>query len=158
MEEEQAVIMYEDTVSYLKSKGYPRYEVSNFATKEYECKHNKIYWQGDNYLGIGMGAHGRIQTTNKKIYATTHRCQLEELSPKERAEELLFMGLRLNEGINKTLYLNRCGIELEQYINTTAKQEMINLKLLKETNSHLRLTPQGFLVMNKVIEELIPQD
>ena len=158
LEEEQAVIMYEDTVSYLKSKGYPRYEVSNFATKEYECKHNKIYWQGDNYLGIGMGAHGRIQTTNKKIYATTHRCQLEELSPKERAEELLFMGLRLKEGINKTLYLNRCGIELEQYINTTAKQEMINLKLLKETNSHLRLTPQGFLVMNKVIEELIPQD
>ena len=48
--------MYQYTVDYLRDNGYPRYEVSNFAPKAYQSRHNKCYWLGDDYIGIGASA------------------------------------------------------------------------------------------------------
>ena len=155
LEEEIAANMYRQTVSYLREHNYPRYEVSNFASSQYESRHNKLYWQGDNYIGIGPSAHGRIQTQAGKIYATTHPCQMENLSPQDRAEELLFMGLRLQTGIDKTLYLNRCGIPLDSFINQPALARLSKMHLIDNTQTHLKLTDKGFLVMNTIVEQLI---
>ncbi|HJD56682.1 MAG TPA: radical SAM family heme chaperone HemW [Rickettsia endosymbiont of Sericostoma sp. HW-2014] len=57
---DQAADQYEWTNLYLKSQGYLRYEISNYAILGHECKHNLTYWQYDNYLGIGPGAHSRV--------------------------------------------------------------------------------------------------
>ncbi len=62
-----AADMYEWTNFYLKSKGYNRYEISNYALPDHECKHNLAYWQYDNYLGIGPGAHSRITIGNNRF-------------------------------------------------------------------------------------------
>ena len=52
--------MYDYTYAFLKENGYNRYEVSNFAKKGFECKHNLHTWQMHEYLGFGAGAHGYI--------------------------------------------------------------------------------------------------
>ena len=52
--------MYEYTINYLKDKGYNQYEISNYSKEGKECRHNIIYWQCENYLGLGAGAAGYL--------------------------------------------------------------------------------------------------
>lgn len=153
MDDEPAAELYALTQEFLATKGYPQYEVSNFAHLGYESIHNLAYWRGQNYLGIGPAAHGRIKTTDK-IYASTHHRQLEELTPQERAEELIIMGLRIREGINKENFRRQCGLELTGFVNDKARQSLIRQKLLFEDKHSLRAANQGFLLLNKIIEEL----
>ena len=153
MDDEPAAELYALTQEFLATKGYPQYEVSNFAHPGYESIHNLAYWRGQNYLGIGPAAHGRIKTTDK-IYASTHHRQLEELTPQERAEELIIMGLRIREGINKENFRRQCGLELTGFVNDKARQSLIRQKLLFEDKHSLRAANQGFLLLNKIIEEL----
>ena len=153
MDDEQAAELYALTQEFLATKGYPQYEVSNFAHPGYESIHNLAYWRGQNYLGIGPAAHGRIKTTDK-IYASTHHRQLEELTPQERAEELIIMGLRIREGINKENFRRQCGLELTGFVNDKARQSLIRQKLLFEDKHSLRAANRGFLLLNKIIEEL----
>ena len=153
MDDEPAAELYALTQEFLATKGYPQYEVSNFAHPGYESIHNLAYWRGQNYLGIGPAAHGRIKTTDK-IYASTHHRQLEELTPQERAEELIIMGLRIREGINKENFRRQCGLELTGFVNDKARQSLIRQKLLFEDKHNLRAANRGFLLLNKIIEEL----
>ena len=153
MDDEPAAELYALTQEFLAAKGYPQYEVSNFAHPGYESIHNLAYWRGQNYLGIGPAAHGRIKTTDK-IYASTHHRQLEELTPQERSEELIIMGLRIREGINKENFRRQCGLELTGFVNDNARQSLIRQKLLFEDKHSLRAANRGFLLLNKIIEEL----
>lgn len=153
MEEESANLLYDLTNKYLAAQGYPRYEVSNYSRPGFASRHNLLYWQGDDYLGIGPAAHGRLKLGNR-FYALTHHRRQEELTPKERAEEMLLMGLRLTEGINKTSFKQKSGQNLDRCINPNKLRELKDLKLLEDTENFLRLTEAGFPVMNKIIEEL----
>ncbi len=153
LEDEPASQLYAITQQYLKKHGYPQYEISNFANPGYESRHNLAYWRGENYLGIGPAAHGRIKTKDK-IYASTHHRQLEELTPAERAEELIIMGLRITEGINKKRFQQQCGLPLNSVVNNQSLETLKHSNLLIETPDTLRVTPQGFVVLNKVIEDL----
>ena len=153
LSDDEAVPMYTYTCDYLRQHGYPRYEVSNFAPPAYHSRHNLLYWQGDDYLGIGPAAHGRL-SLNGKFLALTHPRLSEELSPFARAEELLIMGLRLTTGINKDYFTNRCGLSFDKLCNQQKIQEFANLGLLINTPDFIKLTDSGFLIMNKIIEEL----
>ena len=153
--EEQASKMYQYTVDYLRDNGYPRYEVSNFAPKAYQSRHNKCYWLGDDYIGIGASAHGRLKIGNKH-YAFVHPHIQEELSNKERAEELLLMGLRLEEGINKQHFYDICNLELDHFVNLSAKQQLIATNFLIDNTTQLRATDQGFLILDYIISKLCP--
>ena len=133
----------------------PRYEVSNYANKGFECKHNLIYWQGDDYIGIGPSAHGRIKLNNK-FYALTYPRQQEQLSAIERAEELLLMGLRLSSGIDKNKFKQICNIELDNFINSDACKELCSKKLLINTQKTLRPSAKGLLFLDYIIKELCP--
>lgn len=62
--------MYELTETFLHTKGYERYEISNYAKPGYECRHNCGYWTRKDYLGLGLGAsslveHQRFQNTSE---------------------------------------------------------------------------------------------
>ena len=152
-EEDTAREMYLFTNQYLQENGYLQYEVSNYARKGFQSRHNLLYWQGDDYLGIGKSAHGRLKIGNK-FYALTHHRQEEEISASDRAEELIIMGLRLNEGINKEKFYNVCGIKLADFINQKNLSMLKAEKLIEETQSHLFATNEGRLVLNKLIEDL----
>jgi putative oxygen-independent coproporphyrinogen III oxidase len=108
--------LFETTQSVLEAEGFEAYEVSNHARGEAaRARHNLVYWRGQDYLGIGPGAHGRItaggvRTATEAVRAVPDYIArvrdsgtglgLEEaLSPEEAAEERLLMGLRTVEGV-----------------------------------------------------------
>lgn len=150
LEETAAAEMYSFTCDFLNHNGYPQYEVSNFGRPSL---HNCGYWQGEDYIGIGRGAHGRIHI-REQLYGTTYPQQLEAISSEERAEELIIMGLRLLEGINKKRFRRQCGLELNDFVNWEKLQSFLNAGLLKDSGTDLSPTAAGLLVLNKIIEEL----
>ena len=150
LEENLASEMYTFTQEFLNSHNYPQYEVSNFGLPSI---HNCGYWQGYDYIGIGNGAHGRIHIDNK-LYATTHHRQQELISDEERAEELIIMGLRILEGIDKQRFQQQSHIKFEDFINQKNLQKLLSQNLLINSPNHLRPTSQGLLVLNKIIYDL----
>ncbi|MBQ9235434.1 MAG: radical SAM family heme chaperone HemW [Alphaproteobacteria bacterium] len=153
--EEKAVALYRRTERLLSAAGYAKYEVSNYASAGYACVHNQIYWQGGDYLGIGPSAHGRLQIDGK-IYAQTDGFALEELSPQERAIELIIMGLRLVSGINRTAFRQGCGLQLDEFINQDFCRQMQQKGLLSDDGTALCATPDGFLLLDYLISGLVP--
>lgn len=153
LDEEKAVEQYLLTEDLLKQFGYLKYEVSNYAKKGFESKHNLLYWQGDDYLGIGQSAHGRL-TNNNTFFATTHSCQMEELSIKERAQELVIMGMRLSSGIDKNRFREIIGEEFESFINRPHLEALQKEGLIVDTQNSIKPTKEGFLLLNKIIEDL----
>lgn len=153
LDENKAADMYLKTVEFLRAHNYPRYEVSNFAIPMYESVHNKCYWEGGDYIGIGESAHGRLKI-NGKFYATIHPHQTEELSQTQRAEELIIMGLRLQKGIDKARFKEISGIEFDQFISKDQLKNLVQKGFLIDTPHFLSATDKGFLVLDKLIEDL----
>ena len=92
----------------------------------------------------------------KIYYASTYNCQLEELSQTERAEELLLMGLRLTEGIDKPRFKACCGLDFDGFVNRERLKYLCSAGLLVDTPKNLRATREGFPVLNELIEQLCP--
>lgn len=153
LDDEKAVEMYDFTCDFLQNKGYQRYEVSNFANPQFASRHNLTYWQGGDYIGIGKSAHGRFKIADK-YFAAVYPFAHEELSSRQRAEELILMGLRLTEGIDKQIFKQCCGMALTDCINQNKKQMLIELGLINETVTHMAATAKGFSVLNQIILEL----
>lgn len=152
-DEESAANMYNFTVNILRETGYPRYEVSNFAAEQYQSKHNKCYWLGDDYIGIGESAHGRLKIGNCH-YAFVHPRLKTALSAQERAEELIIMGLRLQTGINKKHFAQISGLNFDDFVNNRALNEFVQNGLLINTAENISATDKGFMLLNYIIGEL----
>ena len=150
LDEEKANELYILTEDYLKSKNYHKYEVSNYSLPDFQSVHNKAYWLGKDYIGIGKSAHGRLKINNKH-YALTDPINMEELSNQERAEELIIMNLRLTEGINKQNFYNICGINIDEFVNQDFVNEAVTDGLLINDKSFLKATSKGFVLLDYLI-------
>jgi len=142
----------------LEKHGFGQYEISNFARPGYESRHNLKYWRAREYLGVGAAAHSFID--NRRFY---YRPELsgfiagaEPVPDGEYGgfEEYFMLGLRLSEGVD----LSECG----EMLNEADKQAILKKAapmqrtgLLEISGDTIRLTPQGFLVSNRIIGELI---
>ena len=88
-DDDESVEIYSNSAEYLQKNGYLRYEISNFALKGYESRHNFKYWTGEEYVGFGLGAHSYLdgkRIENSKTfsgYYNGHRKE-EILSEKEK--------------------------------------------------------------------------
>ncbi len=153
LDEEKSIEIYNFTRDYLAQKNYCHYEVSNFALSGFASRHNLTYWQGGDYIGIGKSAHGRIKL-NGRFYSVTYPFINEELTPQERAEELIIMGLRLVEGINKTDFKNICGLDFNDFVNREKLQQLKEQNLLSETPHYLKASYYGFLLIDYIAAEL----
>ena len=146
--------LYKLSDKIIKTFGYSRYEVSNYAQNGFECHHNLGYWEGFDYVGIGNGGIGRIHIAND-VYNTFYPRKQEIITKTERAEELLIMGLRMTKGINKNLFTELCGIGLDKIID---KQSLNNLKkdeYIEEDDNNIRVTEKGNFVLNYIINKLV---
>ena len=158
--------MYLAAVEILRSKGYRQYEISNFAKKGMVSRHNMKYWLGGEYLGFGPDASsdfagkrftfvrdlmGYIDGVKGKGEIIT---ELQEIPFRERAGEYLMTRLRTVSGINGAEYEKKYLLPfapLEEAMERHAKQGLAT----KASDGRWYLTPEGFLVSNSIISDLL---
>lgn len=150
--------MYELTGALLSDYGYERYEISNYAKKGHECRHNIGYWTGEEYLGVGLGASSYIEGT-RFCNTSDLRAYLEEdftprevqkLSKNDRMAEFFYLGLRMTAGVSKAEFVRRFGLSASSVYGDVLK-DLVERKLLEDTGTHYRLTPFGRDVSNQVL-------
>jgi len=166
-DETVARALYDITQEVCARHGLPAYEISNHAREGAECRHNLLYWRGDEYAGIGPGAHGRLDingtryatATEKRpeawlmrVEANGHGLVTDDiLTSGERADEFLLMGLRLAEGIDPRRYAALAGRPLDpRRIAVLREQGAIEVN----ADGRLRVTQAGFPLLDAVVADL----
>jgi len=164
--------MYELTDNILGERGFEKYEISNYAKPNFESQHNLAYWQYDEYIGIGAGAHSRVSLPpnsrnaivmesnpqkwyDKAIVKNAGIQRNDKVSGQDLASEILLMGLRLKEGISLKKFEQITSKNLGEMINHTGFEKMSELNLIELKNDHLRTTEGGMFVLGSVLSELI---
>lgn len=158
--------MYKITKEILKQHNYMQYEISNFSKQGYSCRHNTNIWKGEDYLGFGASAHGRIKSLrymnvnsieryiNNINLGIDVREEIITLSKKDLINEYLILNLRTNTGIN-TRYINQRFLlkfenEYKESIIKLKKQKLISIN-----NEFISLTNKGQDLENIVNLELL---
>lgn len=164
--EEEERLIYHRTEELLKQAGYHRYEISNYAKPEKECKHNLGYWERKNYLGIGLGAASLIDnvrynnTDDLKIYLeNADRLEMiqgnkECLSKIEQMEEFIFLGLRKMRGISIIEFEKKFGKTLQECYGKNIER-MQQADLVEISGDYLKLTQKGIDISNYVFAEIL---
>ena len=152
--------LYELFVGELEKIGLKRYEISNFAKKGFESKHNKSYWQRKNYLGFGLSAHSFVDgvrfanASNFEDYFEGKKTLQEKLSTQEIIEEILMLGLRSDVGVKfKSLLEYGLDISKDQQF-----QNFVSKRILIIKGDRFCLNPKFYGVSNDIICRLIPQN
>lgn len=166
--EESAAELFDVTQELCDTAGLPGYEVSNHARPGAESRHNLLYWRYGEYVGVGPGAHSRLAEDGLRTAVDTLRSpelwraavdkkgaghsDQRRLTPRECADEMLLMGLRLTEGVA----LERLRTFGDFVPDGETIGELERLGLLRHDRKHDRLsaTAQGRLVLNGVIAAL----
>ena len=159
-------IFYDYITETLPRLGFRRYEISNFAKKNFESRHNLGYWTGKKYLGFGAGAHsynGKIRSSNicdvatyiKKIRAGESVSIVEEIvSPKAAMEEFCFLGLRTAEGLSVDTFYKNFGKNIFEVYGAVIEKNL-KLELLKFSGGRIFLTPRGMKFGNVVFADFL---
>lgn len=142
----------------LKTAGYERYEISNFAKPGYESKHNRGYWTGKAYIGLGPSASSfdgkNLRRTNRPDIRNyiNGNIQFDEeiLTAEQRLSEILFTGLRTREGLELTIL----GEEIKKELLNKA-EKWISKGKMKLFRDKLSLTEEGYTISDYIILDLI---
>ncbi len=171
--EDEAAALYDLTQELTEKNNLLAYETSNHAKVGQESRHNLSYWKGDYYVGIGPGAHGRLPaTTTGAAYAHAQLKRpenwlsqvnkqgtgletLEYITPTNRAEEAIMMGLRLKSGINIKSWEERFNLPLQNSINITALADLKSNGFVSNEPDTLKLTAKGQPLLNFIIQKLL---
>jgi len=157
--------MYLYAVDMLDRFGYKQYEISNFARRGYESKHNMKYWLGEEYIGFGPGAHSYVGqcrysfTEDVEEYAEQVEMGKkilehdEQMSDFENAGEYLMLRLRTTHGISEEEYYNIYRLKMDFVLELLRKYEENGWAVFKE--GRWRFTPTGFLLSTNLIGELL---
>lgn len=149
----------------LAKAGLRQYEISNFAKTGKESRHNLKYWMNRPYVGFGPGAHSYFEGYRYAIApdldayiksfqsGTLPAMTSEEISPQERAREYLLLHLRTMRGIEEWEYRR------EFYLNFEPLQRKLEFfesqGWASQSGHRWHLTPEGFLLSNQLIGELL---
>ena len=153
------------TVDYLARQGYTQYEISNFSKPGRESRHNLKYWLLQEYSGFGPGAHsdlgGMRYAYDRSLEAyisgvknhTPVFSEQDRIPPADRDGEWLMLGLRTKRGLDPKDYENRFRRRFSLFIPFL--ERCAQAGYAAESNGCWHLTPQGFLLSNQIIGELL---
>jgi len=162
--------LIEETAS---AHGLERYEISNYAKTGFQSRHNKNYWLGGDYLGIGAGAHSYKHVDNDdtvfgrrwqnerppRRYMNQVRetgqavCVNEQIDRTRAAGEFMFLGLRMMQGISPQEFSHRFGQPPDDLYPVIS--DLLNDGLMEKSGSRLRLTSNGLLVANSIFVHFV---
>ena len=162
-EKDQAA-MYMDGADYLETAGYLQYEISNFARMGFQCRHNLGYWENADYIGLGPGATSTMKNlrwTNPHnvsewsalVRQGTVGSNAEILSPKIRLLETVMLRLRTTRGLRLKAYRELTGRDFMED-NKDLLHLLHRQGLARFRNGYVRLTRNGMLVSNAILEYL----
>jgi oxygen-independent coproporphyrinogen-3 oxidase len=164
LDPDAAAALYELTDEMTSRAHMPAYEISNYARRGQESRHNLIYWRYGDYAGVGPGAHGRrlrMRTVRHRkpenflsaVGRNGHGVSEEEpLLPTEAADEALVMGLRLREGIDAGAIAKRFG--LSSIVDWTKVQRLVGSGHLARSGERIAATPRGRLLLDAILAEI----
>lgn len=168
-EDDLAAQLYNVTQSMCEAAGLSAYEISNHARAGHESRHNRLYWEGGDWIGIGPGAHGRIgshaaggrlsSTTalrpadySQRVAAQGTGSDVETLSALDEARERILMGLRVADGMDIDAVLAATGLAPDRDEAARFRQQ----GLLAQRQDRLVLTPEGRLYADGIAAALCP--
>jgi oxygen-independent coproporphyrinogen-3 oxidase len=167
-DDDEAADLYEDAIAILDEAGWDHYEIANWArTPDRYSRHNAIYWQHGDYLGIGAGAFGTIggRRVMNHLLPERYIAELEKGSlPHSNTEtldeatsvgETMMLGLRLlDDGVDAEAFSVRHGVGLYERFGTQIER-FEGVGLLERTAHGVRLTPRGMMLANDVAAEFL---
>ncbi|MCF1600784.1 radical SAM family heme chaperone HemW [Tetragenococcus halophilus] len=165
-EQEEEAKMFELAINEMEKAGFSHYEVSNFAKKGWESKHNLVYWNNEHYYGFGAGASSYLNQQRYKNFGPIQHylnplrnnqlpiIETENLSFKNQIEEELFLGLRKKEGVSLHRFKEKFNLELTDLYQEVLP-ELFDAQLLTFKNDHLKLTRKGLFLGNEVFEKFL---
>jgi len=164
-DDEAQADFYLCTVDYLRKQGYGQYEISNFAKSGRESRHNLKYWKLEEYLGFGPGAHSDFggvrfaweRDLNTYIQGVESgeppRSERQAISPQERHDEWVMLGLRTVDGLDPAEYERRFSCPFAHFLPFLEQCRKAGYAADKDGRWHL--TPEGFLLSNQIISGLL---
>ena len=157
-DEDEACEMQRLATRILTQKGYERYEISNFAARGRECRHNLVYWQGGDYLGLGCAAHSfmqgeRFANPGWEAYMGGSRAvDRERVDTTGRMEETLMLETRLIKGMDLSAFERNFGRENAEKVRERARKLT---GLVQVEDGFLWVTEEGLLLHNRIVLELV---
>ncbi len=167
-DDDTAADMYEQAITSLNDGGWNHYEVANWSReKDGHSRHNAIYWQHGDFLGIGAGAHGTVgpRRTMNHLLPETY-CQAIEsgAEPASNVEtivetisraETMMLGLRLlDHGVDAAAFQVRHGLSLDEAFGPTI-DELTAPGLMERQERGVRLTHRGLMLANDVVARFL---
>ncbi len=162
-EEDLVSDLYLETLDFLASRGYEQYEISNFARPGRQCRHNLKYWTREPVQGFGLASHsfdGKTRLANLSQMDEYLRAVEAGRAPvswrrpvteEQAVEETLFLGLRLNRGVDWGRLKNIAGRRsMGKYEGPL--QELSGRGWVEWHGSTVRLTPAGMLMSNEIFQ------
>ena len=158
--------MYSYLIQRLQQSDLRQYELSNFGKQGHESEHNKVYWKNEGYYGFGAGASGYVdgeRYTNVnpvnhyiKMMEEDERPLLHSTWPtkSEQMEEEMFLGLRMNKGVNNHHFKNKFNVDIDEIFGQTLSS-LIDRQLLSYYNGNYMLTERGKVIGNEVFEAFL---
>ena len=168
LSEQEERAMFDLTPACLAKGGLRRYEISNFSLPGWECRHNLVYWRGEEYLGIGAAAHshiggvrlanvGEIDEYIRRLASGSSPVASEEkLPPERKARECAVIWLRLCEGIEAAKFARRTGYYLEDLFSHELPRLLADGWLTWDNDkTRLRLAAKALPVADLVLAEMV---
>lgn len=163
IDEETDRAMYHFATEFLADNGYSRYEISNFAKKGYECRHNLLCWDFEEYLGFGSSAHSYF---DNKRFANPALIEgyinmiknnksadiIETLNKKDKEEEYIMLSLRKTDGVNLKRYNEIFNCDFVEKYKDTVKF-LVRERLISLSEKNCCLTDKGADLLNSVTVE-----
>ncbi len=165
-DDDESADMYELLVNKLRSAGYSRYEVSNFAKPGFESRHNSKYWICSDFLGIGAGAHSFIEGSRffnhcdiKQYIDSIHKkgtavAESEKVSENEQISEFVFLGLRRERGISISEFEVRFKKSIFDVFSSPIKK-YVEWGFLILEDDRMQLSDKGFFVSNTIFSDFV---
>jgi oxygen-independent coproporphyrinogen-3 oxidase len=166
--EDETAERYAEACEWLEANGAMQYEISNFARKGHTSRHNVKYWQREPYMGFGLDAHSMLRSGEGAVrWANTDDLsryevqgsrfegpEVEWIGMEKGFEEAMFLGLRMNEGVDLEELRTEFGEALVQGA-VAALGDVEEAGLVEREGSRVRLTARGRMASNEVFSRLL---
>ncbi|MFD1705462.1 radical SAM family heme chaperone HemW [Siminovitchia sediminis] len=164
--EDQEAAMYEMLIDEMAKSGHDQYEISNFSNPGFQSIHNLVYWNNEEYIGFGAGAHGYVRGIRYSNYGPLKKymnplekgslpiIEQHTVTDQEKMEEEMFLGLRKRSGVSISHFIQKFSVDprslfREQFSSLCAKG------WIEEKDGTIRLTRQGLFLGNEVFQAFL---